>query len=155
MELWGHSNNHVIEVGVEITTFWHVETKWRIIVVACQQVVGIVRETGRHLTDLGELWRPDAQVGTLRFVHSLVWRPNSVMDDALAIVPLLEEVTAMLLVGRVKSRQELHEFSQLLLLETLVHEEVIFLMHSAVAALARSRKYFEASPQSITVTNDC
>merc|ERR1719469_536607 len=46
MELGRHSNNHVIVVGVEVTTLGHIKTKWRLVVVTGKQVVRVVSETG-------------------------------------------------------------------------------------------------------------
>merc|ERR1712167_80762 len=69
------------------------------------------------------------------------------MDHALTVVPLLEVVTSVLLMGRVNSGKVLHHGEELCLLETLVHQQVVFLMHSSVASLARSAEDFETSAQ--------
>jgi hypothetical protein len=55
----------------------------------------------------------------------------------------------MLLMSGVDAGQVLHGGAKLTLLETLVHKEIVFLMHGSVAALARASKDFEASSQPI------
>jgi len=67
------------------------------------------------------------------------------MDNALSVIPLLEVVTSVLLMSRVNSREILHERHHLLLLETLVNEEIVLLMHGSVASLAGSAENFESS----------
>merc|ERR1719446_610004 len=47
--------------------------------------------------------------------------------------------------SRVNSREILHERHHLLLLETLVNEEIVLLMHGSVASLAGSAENFESS----------
>jgi len=147
VQLRGHSDNHVIVVRVEVAALGDIDTEWRLVVVAGHEIVGVVRETGGHGGGLGEFWGPHAQVGSLGLVDGLVWWPDSVMDNALTIIPLLEEVTAMLLMSGVDTGQELHGLVKLCLLETLVHKEIVFLMHGSVATLARTRKDLEASSQ--------
>lgn len=53
MQLGGHGNNHVIEVGVEVATLRDIKTEWGSVVVASQQVIGVVGETRLHVTCLG------------------------------------------------------------------------------------------------------
>jgi len=50
------------------------------------------------------------------------------MDNTLAVIPFLEEVTTVLLMSGVDTGQVLHAFLELLLFETLVHKEIVFLM---------------------------
>jgi hypothetical protein len=84
-----------------------------------------------------------------------VGRPHSVVDLALSEVPLLEVVASVFLMGRVDLRGEDHLVHEFSLLETLVHEQVILLVHGSVAALAGSLENFEASPQTINkIIND-
>ena len=71
------------------------------------------------------------------------------MDDALTVVPLLEVVTSVLLMGGVDSGEVLHEGHHLRLLETLVNKEIVFLMHGSVASLAGSGEHFETSAKPI------
>ena len=45
MELRWHSNDHVIVVRVEITTFRHIKTERWLVMISGQQVIRIVSET--------------------------------------------------------------------------------------------------------------
>jgi len=74
-----------------------------------------------------------------------IWRPDSVVDLALALIPLLEEVTAVLLMSGVHLGQVDHLCLELILPETLVHEEIVLFVHGAVAALARAREDLETA----------
>jgi hypothetical protein len=58
------------------------------------------------------------------------------MDDSLSEVPLLEVIASVLLVSGVDLGSEDHPVHQFSLLETLVDEEIVLLMHGSVAALA-------------------
>jgi len=53
MQLWGHSNNHVIEIRVEISTFWNIVTEWGVIMITGQEIVGVVDQTWGEGEDLG------------------------------------------------------------------------------------------------------
>lgn len=148
MELWGHSNDHVIVVWVVVSTLWHIKTEWWIVVVTGQQVVGVVDQTWRVGKSLGEIWWPDTHVGVLSLMHSHVWWPHSVMDNSLSIVPLLEEVTSVFLMTWVDLWKIDHLLGELSLLETLVDQEIVLLMHGTVASLASSLEDLEASSES-------
>lgn len=45
MQLGRHCYDHMIEVGIEVTTFWHIVTKGRVVVVTCHYVVRIVDDS--------------------------------------------------------------------------------------------------------------
>lgn len=138
VELRGHGDDHVIEVGVEVATFRDIEAEGRRVVVACQQVVGVVRQTRLMSARLRQLGWPHAHVGVLGLVDREIRWPDSVMDLALAVVPLLEEVASVLLVSRVHLGQVDHLRFQLHLREALAHEQIVLLVHCAVATLART-----------------
>ena len=80
-------------------------------------------------------------------MNSEVWGPNSVMDNSLSEVPLLEIVTSVFLMSWVYLWKEDHFVHQLSLLETLIHKEIVFLMHCSVTSLTSSLEYLESSPQ--------
>jgi len=147
VQLGGHGNNHVIEVGVEVATLRDIKTEWGSVVVASQQVIGVVGETRLHVTCLGQLWGPHTLVGVLGLMDGHVGWPDSVVNSALSEVPLLEVIRAVLLMTRVNFGQEDHLGSQLVLLETFVNKEIVLLMHSAVAALASTREDLETSSE--------
>jgi len=147
VQLWGHRDNHVIEVRVEVATLWHVQTEWWSVVVAGQQVVWVVGQTRLHVTCLRQLWWPDTLVGVLGLMDGHVWWPDSVVDLSLTEVPLLEVVRAVLLMTWVHLWQVDHLASQLDLGETFVNEQIVLLMHGTVAALAGSGENLETSSQ--------
>lgn len=115
VKLRRHSNDHVIIVGVEVTTFWHIETERRRVVIAGKQVVGIVGETRLHVTGLGQLWWPDTLVSVLGLMDSHVGWPDSVVNLTLSVVPFLEVVRTVLLMTRVDLGENDHLLDQLLL----------------------------------------
>ena len=106
--------------------------------VASEQVVGVVDQTWLMCTGLGELRWPHSHVRVLGLMDSHVWWPDSVMDLTLPEVPLLEEVTAVLLMGWVDLGQVDHLLLELHLGETLVDEQIVLLVHGTVATLASS-----------------
>jgi hypothetical protein len=149
VELRGHRNDHVIVVRVEVTTLGHIEAEGRVVVVAGEQVVGVVDATGLMSARLGQLGRPHAHVRVLGLMHSHIGWPDSVMDLTLPEVPLLEEVAAVLLMGWVHLGQVNHLLLQLSLGETLIDEEIVLLVHGAVAALAGTGEDLETASQTI------
>jgi len=151
VQLWWHGDNHVIEVGVEITTLRNVVAKGGFVMETSQQVVSIVGQTDLMSGHLAEIWRPDTLVGLLRLMDSHVGWPDSVVDLALAEVPLLEVVTSVLLVTGMDLGEVDHLVSELDLSETLIDQQIVLLMHSTVAALAGSAENFETSSQSIII----
>jgi hypothetical protein len=147
MELWGHSNDHVIVVWVVVSALWHIKTEWWVVVVTGQEVVRVVDETWRVGKGLRKIWWPDSHVGILSLMHRHVWWPHSVMDHSLSVVPLLEEVTSVFLMTWVDLWEVDHLVGKLSLLETLVDEEIVLLMHGSVATLASSLEHLEASSE--------
>jgi len=145
VKLGRHSNNHVIVVGVEVTTFGHIETERRRVVVASEQVVGIVGQTRLHVTGLGQLGWPNTLVSVLGLMDGHVGWPDSVVNLALSVVPLLEVVRTVFLMTRVDLGENDHLLDQFLLSETLFNEQVVLLMHSTVTTLARAGEHLETS----------
>ena len=70
------------------------------------------------------------------------------MDHSLSEVPLLIEVTSMLLMTWMDLWKEDHLFDELGLLETLVDQKIILLMHGSMATLTGSLENLETSSQS-------
>lgn len=148
VQLRRHGDNHMIEVGIEVATFGHIQTKWRSVVVTSQQVVWVVGQTRLHITSFGQLGGPDSLIGSLSLMDSHVGRPDSVVNLTLTEIPLLEVVGAVLLMSGVNLGQVHHLGGEFVLPETLVYKQVVLLMHGAVTALASSRKHLETSSQS-------
>merc|ERR1719313_148310 len=136
MELRRHGNNHVIIVWVEMSSLWYIKTEWWVVVISGQQVIWIVDKSRIMGSSLGKLWRPNTKVCILGLMDSHVWWPHSIMNNSLSKVPLLEEITSVLLMTGMNLWQINHFLSQFSLFETLVHEQIIFLMHSSVTSLA-------------------
>jgi len=138
MELRRHSNDHVIVVGVKVSALRYIETEWSIVVITGQQVVRVRTETWGHGGYLGQIWRPDTLVGILSLMHSHIRRPDSVINNTLSVVPFLEVITSVLLMSRVDLGQVNHLVHELSLVESLVDDEIVLLMHSTVTTLASS-----------------
>ena len=151
MELWGHGNDHVVIVRVEVPTLRHVDAEGSSVVVTSEQVIWVVGHTRLHGTGLGELGWPHTHVRALGLVDGEIWWPDSVMDLSLAVVPLLEVVSSMLLMSWMDLGQVDHEFLQLHLFETFVHKQIVLLMHGTVASRAGSAENLEASPESTEI----
>jgi len=122
VELWGHSNNHVIIVWVEVSTLGDIETEWWVVMVSSQQVVWIVDQSWVVGSSLGQIWRPNTEVGVLGLMDGHVWWPHSVVDNSLSEVPLLEEITSVFLMTWMALGKIDHLLHQLILSETLIHE---------------------------------
>ena len=72
------------------------------------------------------------------------------MNNALSVVPLLEEISLVFLVSWVQLAREDHLVHELSLLETLVDEVVILGMDGTMASLAHALPDLEASSQTKT-----
>ena len=148
VKLRRHSDNHMIIVWVEVSAFRHINAEWCSVMVTSEKIVWVVGHTWLHSTGLGELGWPHTHVGSLGLMDSEIWWPDSVMDLSLAVVPLLEVVTSVLLMAWMHFRKVHHKFLELHLFETFVHKEIVLLMHSTVAARAGSAENLESSSQS-------
>ena len=151
MELRGHGDDHVIVVWVEVTSLWHVKAEGRGVVVTGKQVVRIVRQAWLVSGGLGQIRRPHTLIGILRLMDGHVGSPDSVTDDALAVVPLLEVVTSVFLMSWVDLGEEDHLLHELTLSETFIDEQVVFLMDCTVAALACSAEHLETSAEPVRI----
>ena len=88
-------------------------------------------------------------------MHSHVWWPDSVLDGSLTVVPLLEVVRAVLLMSWMDLSSEDHSLGELVLLETLVHEEIVLLVHGSVAALAGTGEDLETTAETKNQDQKC
>ena len=138
VQLGRHGNDHVVEVWVEISSLWHVESEWWVVVVTGHHVVRVVDQTWLMGVDLGQIGRPHTVVGSLGLVDGEVWGPHSVIDHSLSEVPLLEEVSLVLLSGRVDFGGVDHFVHELSLGETLVHQQIVLTVDGTVTSLNRS-----------------
>lgn len=148
VQLWRHSNNHMVKVWVEESTFWDIMAEWWTIVIACHQVVDVVDHTRLVWIGFWKLWRPHTLISTFGLMNSEIRGPDSIMNNSLSEVPFLEVVASVFLMSGMDSGSEDHLWDEFSLFESLVHEKIIFLMHGTMATLAWSLKHLEASSQS-------
>jgi len=148
MELWWHSNNHVIVVWIEMSSLWDIKTERWVVVVTGKKVVWVVDQSWVVGCCLGQIWRPDTEVSILGLMDGHVWWPHSIVNNSLSKVPLLEEVTSVFLMSWVNLWKVDHLLYELSLLETLVHKQIVFLMHGSMATLAGSLENLESSSKS-------
>lgn len=153
MQLWGHGNNHVVEVWVEMSSLWNIESERWTVMITGQEIVRVVDETWVMRKSLGQIWRPDSHVGLLGLMDSHVWSPHSIMNLTLSEVPFLEEVTLVLLMTWMNFGKVHHLVHELSLLETLVHKQIVLLMHSSVTSLTSSLEDLESSSESLGVVS--
>ena len=73
------------------------------------------------------------------------------MNLSLSKVPLLEEITSMFLMTWMDLWEEDHLLDELDLLETLIYQKIVFLMHGTMATLTGSLEDLETSSQSSRV----
>lgn len=97
MQLWGHSNNHVIVVWVEVSTLWDIKTERWVVMITGQQIVRIVDEPWVVSVGLGQIWRPDTKICVLGLMDGHIWWPHSIVDLSLSEVPLLEVISLVFL----------------------------------------------------------
>jgi len=80
-----------------------------------------------------------------------VWWPDSIVNNSLSKVPLLEEITSVFLMSRMDLGEEDHLVHELFLLEDLIHLKIVLLMHSSMASLAGSLEDLESSSEGLGV----
>ena len=98
MELSGHTDDHVVEVRVEVFALGDVDTIWGFEVVASHDVVDVVDSSGSH-SDLGEVGGPHSSVGVLGLILGVVGCVHVVVDVSVSVVPLLIIVLLEVLVS--------------------------------------------------------
>ena len=75
------------------------------------------------------------------------------MDLSLSKVPLLEEITSVLLMSWMDLGKIDHLLHEINLIKTLVHEEIILLMHGTMTSLAGSLEDLESSSKGLRVVS--
>jgi hypothetical protein len=143
VELPGHTNDHVVEVGVEGLALGDVHTIGWLEVVARHDVVDVCDSSGPH-TDFGEVSGPHTAVGILGLVLTEVGGVNVVVDVPITLVPLLVVVLLVVMVGGVDREVLGHPGGQLELLVDLVQQIVVLLADHTVAVAAVAREHLEA-----------
>jgi len=122
VQLWGHSDDHVVVVRVEESSLRHIQTKRRVVVETGHQVIDVVDVSGVVRSSLGEILGPETSVGVLCVMHSEIRGPYSIMDRSLSIIPFLEEITLILLMCWMHFSKENHLIHKFSLFETLINK---------------------------------
>lgn len=97
MKLRRHSNNHMIEVRIVISTFWDIKTEWGVIMITSHEVIWIVNKTWLMSGSLCEFWRPNTIIGIFCLMYSEVRSPDSIMNLSLSVIPFLEIISFIFL----------------------------------------------------------
>jgi hypothetical protein len=79
VQLSGHTNDHVVEVGVEVLSLRHLEAIRRLEVIAGHDVVDVV-DTSRSHPDLGEVDGPHSTIGIFALILREVGGVDVVVD---------------------------------------------------------------------------
>lgn len=143
MELSGHADDHVVEVGVEVFALGDVDPEWGLEVVAGHDVVDVVDGSGSQ-PDLGEVGGPDSPIGVLGLVLRVVGGVHVVVDVPVSVVPLLIVVLLEVLVSRVDGEVLCDPGGELGLVVDLVEEQVVLFAHHGVAIAAVSGEHLES-----------
>ena len=85
--------------------------------------------------DLGKIGRPHTHISLFGLMDCHIWWPHSIVDNSLSKVPLLEEISSIFLMGWMDLWEKDHLVHQLSLLESLINDQIVLLMHSTVATL--------------------
>lgn len=132
IELPGHSDDHVVEVGVEVLALGDVHSIWGFEVVASEDVVDVVAASWSH-SDFEEVGGPDSSVGVLGLILTEVGWVHFVVDVSVSFVPLLVVILFEVLMGWVDGEVLAHPSGELQLLVDLVEEDIVFLGDHSVA----------------------
>jgi hypothetical protein len=100
LELTGHTNNHMIEIWIEVLAFGDLHTIWRFKVVASHNVVDIV-DSSRSKSDFSEISWPYTSVGILGLILREVGSIDMIMNVSVSFVPFLIVVLFVVVVSRV------------------------------------------------------
>ena len=87
------------EVWVEVLAVWNVDSVRCLVVIACQDVVGVV-QTSWSVSDLREVSWPDTSVHVLGVILGKVVRVDEIVDIPWSLVPFLEVVLLVVKVTR-------------------------------------------------------
>lgn len=119
IELLGHTNNHVIEVWVEMFSLGDISSEWSLIVISGGDIVDIVNTTWSH-SDLGEIGWPNSSIGILGLILGEIWGIDVIGDNSISFIPLLVVVLFEVLMSWVNSEALRDDGSQFKLLVGLI-----------------------------------
>lgn len=128
----------MVIVGVEVLSFRDISSNRGLVSISGHQVVDKVVDAGVESVSGCQIFWPQTSVGVLGLMDCEIWRPNSVMNNSLSIVPLLEIVALIFLMSRMEFLKENHFIHQLSLSESLIDHNVILFMDESMTACAHS-----------------
>lgn len=100
IELSGHSDDHVVEIRIEVLAFRNVQAFRRLVMVASQDVVNVI-ESSRTEFDLGEISGPHSSVGVFGFFLGVIRRVDAIVNETVTVFPFLVIVLFKVVMGRV------------------------------------------------------
>ena len=135
VELSGHTEDHMVIVGVEVFSFGDVHAIWGLEVVACHDVVDIVDSSWSH-SDLGEIYGPDTAVGIFCLILGEVGGVDMIVDEAITLIPLLIVILLEMVVSGMDSEVLSNPGGQFQLFVCLVKKQIVLFTHHTVAVCA-------------------
>ena len=140
----GHTNDHVIEIGIEVLSLRDINTIGGLVVIASEDVVDVV-DSSWSKPNLREIGWPHSSVGILSLINRVVGGIYPVVDDSVSILPLLVVVLLEVVMGWVDTKHR-HHIGQLYLSVGLVQQSVILLVEHAMTVPTVPSEYLEPSP---------
>lgn len=150
VELLGHTNDHVVEVGVEVLSLGDISSEWSLVVISGGDIIDVVDTTWSH-SDLGEISWPDSSVSVLGLILRVVRSIDVIGDDSISFIPLLVVVLLEVLVGWVDSEALGNDGGQFELFVGLVQQDVVLLIEHTVTVSTVSGKDHESSSDRTTI----
>lgn len=132
-------------IRVEVSSFRDFESEGREVVIPGKDIVDVTSVGRVVLSSSGEIHGPESLISGLGVVSSHISGPNSVVNESLSIVPLIEVVTSSDLVAGVHGGSVFHLVDELLLTEDLIDHDVVLLLVGSVTRLAGLEPDLESS----------
>jgi len=88
VKLSWHTNNHMIEVRVEMFSFWNIHSIWGFEMITSHDVVNIVDSSWSE-SDLEEISWPDTSVGVFGLILWVVGCVHMVVNISVSFIPFL------------------------------------------------------------------
>lgn len=88
MQLPGHTDNHVVEIGIEVFSLWNVHSIWGFEMIAGHDIVDVVDSSWSE-SDFEEISWPDSTVGVFSLILGIIWSVNVIMNISVSFIPLL------------------------------------------------------------------
>jgi len=151
IKLSGHTNDHMIIVGVEVFTLGDIDTMRGLVVVTGQDVEDVVDAT-RSESNLGQIDGPDTVVGVFTLILGELGRIDSVVNVSVSFIPFLIVVLLVMMMGRM-DREVGDKGSQFQLFVGLIQQGIVLLVDHTVTIGTVSSKDQETSSDTGTVVS--